>query len=90
MFYSTCAQGNVVLKDYNIAERAGGVGKSITETFDVTVSGNTIEIHLYWVGKGTTLVPSEGVYGPLISAITITKSKPNHSHFAKICNPLLL
>ena len=86
----TCAQGHVVLKDYNIAEKAGGVGKSKTETFDATVSGSTLEIHLYWVGKGTTQVPSEGVYGPLISAITITKSKSNNSHFGNICNPLLL
>ncbi|KAF3442365.1 hypothetical protein FNV43_RR16281 [Rhamnella rubrinervis] len=72
--FDVSIQGNVVLKDYNIVERAGGVGKSVTETFDATVNGSTLEIHLYWVGKGTTLVPSDGVYGPLISAITITKS----------------
>ncbi|KAH7512735.1 hypothetical protein FEM48_Zijuj12G0122000 [Ziziphus jujuba var. spinosa] len=65
--------GNVVLKDYNIVERAGGVGKSVTETFDATVHGSTLEIHLYWVGKGTSAIPYAGVYGPLISAITITK-----------------
>ncbi|XP_024032705.1 probable LRR receptor-like serine/threonine-protein kinase At1g53440, partial [Morus notabilis] len=32
----------------------------------------TLEIHLYWAGKGTTAIPDRGVYGPLISAITVT------------------
>nr|XP_048320959.1 probable LRR receptor-like serine/threonine-protein kinase At1g53440 isoform X2 [Ziziphus jujuba var. spinosa] len=66
-------QGIVVLKDYNIVERSGGVGKSVTETFDATVSGSTLEIHLYWVGRGIAKFPHVGLYGPLISAITITK-----------------
>lgn len=66
-------QGNLVHKDFNIAERAGGVGKGITETFDnIHVNGSTLEIHLYWAGKGTNAIPDRGVYGPLISAITIT------------------
>ncbi|KAH7513022.1 hypothetical protein FEM48_Zijuj12G0152300 [Ziziphus jujuba var. spinosa] len=65
--------GIVVLKDYNIVERSGGVGKSVTETFDATVSGSTLEIHLYWVGRGIAKFPHVGLYGPLISAITITK-----------------
>lgn len=68
-------QGNVVLKDYNIMEKANGVGIGITEDFkDVLVNGSTLEIHLYWTGKGTTAIPDRGVYGPLISAITVTPS----------------
>ncbi|XP_017252407.1 probable LRR receptor-like serine/threonine-protein kinase At1g53440 isoform X2 [Daucus carota subsp. sativus] len=65
-------QGNVVWKDFNIAERSGGFGKGITLEHDVNVSGSTLEIHLYWAGKGTTAVPDRGVYGPLISAISVT------------------
>ena len=54
-------------------EEAGGAGKGINRTFDnIFVSGTTLEIHLYWAGKGTTTVPDRGVYGPLISAIIIT------------------
>lgn len=65
-----------MLKDYNIAEKAGGVGKPIVETYaDVAVTGTTLEIHLYWAGKGTTAIPDRGVYGPLISAITVTPSE---------------
>ncbi|KAK3428065.1 hypothetical protein EUGRSUZ_F04177 [Eucalyptus grandis] len=66
-------QGNQVLKDFNIAEEAGGVGKGIYRDFDnIYVNGSTLEIHLYWSGKGTTAIPDRGVYGPLISAIAVT------------------
>lgn len=68
-------QGMLIWKDFNIAKEAGGVGKSFTITLDnVLVNGSTLEIHLYWAGKGTTAVPERGVYGPLISAITVTPS----------------
>ena len=68
-------QGNVVLRDFNIMEEANGVGIGITKDFnDVFVNGSTLEIHLYWTGKGTTAIPDIGVYGPLISAISITPS----------------
>ncbi|CAI0409253.1 unnamed protein product, partial [Linum tenue] len=66
-------QGKVVRPDFDIMKEAGGVGLDITEVFDnVTVDGNTLEIHLYWSGKGTTAIPDRGVYGPLISGISIT------------------
>lgn len=62
------------MRDFNIMEEANGVGKVITKDFpDVTVS-STLEIHLYWTGKGTNAIPDRGVYGPLISAITVTPS----------------
>lgn len=68
-------QGKLVKKDFNIVEAAGGVGKNFTvEDRNVLVNGSTLEIHLYWAGKGTTAVPDRGVYGPLISAITVTPS----------------
>ncbi|WZY93181.1 hypothetical protein YC2023_065510 [Brassica napus] len=69
-------QGNLLVKDFNIAERAGGVGKPFTLQIDrVQVNGSTLEVHLLWSGKGTNVLPQRGVYGPLISAITIT---PNY------------
>ncbi|XP_050217148.1 probable LRR receptor-like serine/threonine-protein kinase At1g53430 [Mercurialis annua] len=71
--FDVSIQGNVVLTDFNIMEKAGGVGKSYVAEYDnITVSGTTLEIHLYWLGKGTTAIPDRGVYGPLISAITVT------------------
>ena len=69
-------QGKVVEANFNITEEDGGVGIGITKEFDgIIVNGTTLEIHLYWSGKGTTAVPDRGVYGPLISAITVTPSK---------------
>jgi hypothetical protein len=56
-------------------EAAGGVGKGITKEFNVDVNQSTLEIHLSWAGKGTNAIPMRGVYGPLISAITVTPSK---------------
>ncbi|KAH7543982.1 hypothetical protein JRO89_XS15G0076700 [Xanthoceras sorbifolium] len=71
--FDVSIQGKLVLKDFNIAEEAGGIGREFTKEFeDVLVSGSTLEVHLYWAGKGTTAIPHRGVYGPLISAITVT------------------
>lgn len=65
-----------MLTDFNIMEQAGGAGRGITREFkNVTVTGSTLEIHLYWTGKGTNALPDRGDYGPLISAIAVTPSK---------------
>jgi len=66
-------QGILLERDFNIAQRAGGVGKPFLRQVDeVQVNGSTLEIHLKWTGKGTNVIPTRGVYGPLISAITVT------------------
>ncbi|GAB2284336.1 hypothetical protein Dimus_018796, partial [Dionaea muscipula] len=54
---------------------AGGVSIGITKTYpNIIVNSSTLEIFLYWAGKGTTAIPNRGVYGPLISAITVTQN----------------
>ncbi|XP_062169076.1 probable leucine-rich repeat receptor-like serine/threonine-protein kinase At3g14840 isoform X3 [Alnus glutinosa] len=63
-------QGKLVWKDFNIVKEAGGVGKAVIKTVTTAVNNNTLEIRLYWAGKGTTDIPNKGVYGPLISAIS--------------------
>ncbi|XP_060209243.1 probable LRR receptor-like serine/threonine-protein kinase At1g53430 isoform X2 [Lycium barbarum] len=74
--FDVAIQGNVVLPDFNIMKEAKGVGKGITLDFkNISVNNSTLEIHLYWTGKGTNAIPDRGVYGPLISAITVT---PNY------------
>ncbi|KZV30859.1 Leucine-rich repeat transmembrane protein kinase isoform 1 [Dorcoceras hygrometricum] len=70
--FDVAIQGNVVLTDFDIAQEAKGVMKGIYKDFNVLVNGSTLEIHLYWTGKGTTAIPDRGVYGPLISAIAVT------------------
>lgn len=75
-------QGVKVLDDFNIQDEAGGVGRAIAKNFTANITDNTLEIHFYWGGKGTTAIPYRGVYGPLISAISVTGSKSHSScHF---------
>ncbi|RDX92923.1 putative LRR receptor-like serine/threonine-protein kinase, partial [Mucuna pruriens] len=78
--FDVSIQGFKYLKDFNIAKEAGGVGKGITREFNVNVSDSTLEIHLSWAGKGTNAIPIRGVYGPLISAITVTPNFKVPSH----------
>ncbi|KAI3769370.1 hypothetical protein L6452_00471 [Arctium lappa] len=63
-------QGVLVEKDFDISEEAGGVGIAIVKNYTVDVT-TSLEIRLYWAGKGTLNIPNRGVYGPLISAISV-------------------
>ncbi|WVZ82354.1 hypothetical protein U9M48_029622 [Paspalum notatum var. saurae] len=67
-------QGQITKKDFDITNEAGGFGKATNITQDVTVYNSILEIHLYWSGRGTCCIPYEGAYGPLVSAITVTRS----------------
>ncbi|KAI9083606.1 hypothetical protein K1719_034548 [Acacia pycnantha] len=64
-------QGKLVQKDFNIAAEAGGADKAVIKNYTVEVNNSDLEIRLYWAGKGTTGIPDRGVYGPLISAISV-------------------
>nr|XP_011460820.1 PREDICTED: probable leucine-rich repeat receptor-like serine/threonine-protein kinase At3g14840 isoform X2 [Fragaria vesca subsp. vesca] len=64
-------QGIRVLQDFNIADEAGGAGKAVIKNYTAAVTTNTLEIRFFWAGKGTTGIPVRGVYGPLISAISV-------------------
>ncbi|XP_064947950.1 probable LRR receptor-like serine/threonine-protein kinase At1g53430 isoform X4 [Musa acuminata AAA Group] len=76
--FDVSIQGNKVLRDYNIAKEANGTGKEKIEVFSDTYvdADGTLEIHFQWAGKGTHSIPHRSVYGPLISAISVT---PNFS-----------
>ncbi|KAH0873531.1 hypothetical protein HID58_070893 [Brassica napus] len=64
------------LRDFNIKEEANGTMKPIVQELkDVNVTNHVLEIRLYWAGKGTTLIPNRGYYGPLISAISLCHSQ---------------
>ncbi|CAH8355428.1 unnamed protein product [Eruca vesicaria subsp. sativa] len=70
-------QEKLVVKDFNIMDEAKGAEKPITKSFTVNVTDHFLAIRLGWAGKGTTRIPTRGVYGPLISAISIlSDSKP--------------
>ncbi|RZC74185.1 hypothetical protein C5167_049670 [Papaver somniferum] len=81
--FDVSIQGKRYLKDFNIEEEAKGVGKSIVKEYDVDVTSSTLEIHLYWAGKGTIFIPSDFAYGPLISAIAVTPNfVPDTGHIS--------
>ncbi|XP_062011673.1 probable leucine-rich repeat receptor-like serine/threonine-protein kinase At3g14840 [Rosa rugosa] len=64
-------QGKQVEKDFNIADAAGGNGISVIKNYTAFVTNQTLEIRFFWNGKGTQAIPERGVYGPLISAISV-------------------
>ncbi|XP_038898249.1 probable leucine-rich repeat receptor-like serine/threonine-protein kinase At3g14840 [Benincasa hispida] len=70
-YFDVYVQGKLEMKDFNIADAAGGIGKPFVKKFTVSVTNGTIEIRLFWAGKGSNAIPVRGVYGPLISAISV-------------------
>ncbi|KAJ6349259.1 hypothetical protein OIU77_006778 [Salix suchowensis] len=64
-------QNIVVLKDFDIVTKAGGVDKVYIHNWTALVTNGALEIRLHWARKGTTMSPKKGTYGPLISAIDV-------------------
>ncbi|KAL0759756.1 hypothetical protein Bca101_075906 [Brassica carinata] len=73
--FDVYVQGELFLRDFNIKEEANGTLKPVVkEAKAVNVTDHTLEIRLYWAGKGTVLFPKRGNYGPLVSAISLCHS----------------
>ncbi|RXH98796.1 hypothetical protein DVH24_011121 [Malus domestica] len=68
-------QGTRRTKDFDISKEAGGVNRAVVRKFNVRVSENYLEIHLFWAGKGTCCIPDYGDYGPLIAAVHAASGK---------------
>ncbi|CAL5051281.1 unnamed protein product [Urochloa decumbens] len=68
-------QDQNIMKDFDIAKEAGGSRKPTNITHEVTVNNSILVIHLYWSGRGTCCIPYRGAYGPLVSAIKVTRSQ---------------
>ncbi|XP_020416821.1 probable LRR receptor-like serine/threonine-protein kinase At1g56130 isoform X2 [Prunus persica] len=52
-------QGNLIRKDFDISNEAGGVNRAVARPFNVTVTENYLDIHLFWAGKGTCCIPEQ-------------------------------
>ena len=63
------------LKDYDIEHEALGVDKAVKPELKAFVKDKTLQIRFVYTGKGTTGVPVRGIYGPLISAISMESGK---------------
>ncbi|XP_021293937.1 probable LRR receptor-like serine/threonine-protein kinase RFK1 isoform X1 [Herrania umbratica] len=65
-------QEKLLWKDFNIESEARSAQKPLVKQVpNVSVTNNFLEIRFYWAGKGTTRIPKRGVYGPLVSAISV-------------------
>jgi hypothetical protein len=76
------SQDIVVLKDFDIVKRAGGVDKVYIHNYTAPVTNGALEIRLHWAGKGTTRSPTKGIYGPLISAIDVESGRLTYNGMA--------
>ncbi|KAL6843150.1 hypothetical protein ACP4OV_026863 [Aristida adscensionis] len=66
-------QGGLKEKNFDIRKTAGGKSyTAVYKKYNATVSKNFLEIHLFWAGKGTCCIPTQGYYGPMISALSVT------------------
>ncbi|KAI3796762.1 hypothetical protein L1987_39447 [Smallanthus sonchifolius] len=80
-YYGRCLangryKGEIQLENFDIKNEARGVDKEvIKEIKHIHVTNKTLEIRFQYAGKGTTEVPREGVFGPLISAISMENGK---------------
>ncbi|KAM4101026.1 hypothetical protein ACJW30_05G112500 [Castanea mollissima] len=61
----------LVLKDFDIENAAPGVDKVVVKEYEANVTNKVLMIHFFWAGKGTRSAPKRGIYGPLISAISV-------------------
>ncbi|CAN6229548.1 unnamed protein product [Urochloa humidicola] len=72
-------QGERKEQNFDIRKEAGGKSYTAVKDYTVSVTKNFLEVHLFWAGKGTCCVPTQGHYGPAISALSATLIAPKHS-----------
>ncbi|XP_003581672.1 probable LRR receptor-like serine/threonine-protein kinase At1g56130 [Brachypodium distachyon] len=66
-------QGERKEQNFDIRKAAGGKSFVVVKKqYIVHVVKNFLEIHLFWAGKGTCCIPTQGYYGPAISALSAT------------------
>ncbi|GAY34831.1 hypothetical protein CUMW_013580 [Citrus unshiu] len=81
-------QDKQVERNFDIKAEASGALKPVARSYNVTVTNHIIEIRFHWAGKGTTALPKRGVYGPLVSAISL--NDPNFKPEKKKVVPIVV
>ncbi|KAM3748472.1 hypothetical protein ACB098_05G111400 [Castanea mollissima] len=64
-------QEKLVWEDFDIENSAQGVDKAVVVEHTANVINKILMIRFCWAGKGTRVIPNMGIYGPLISAISV-------------------
>ncbi|KAM0839364.1 hypothetical protein ACQ4PT_060357 [Festuca glaucescens] len=77
-------QGERKEQNFDIKKAAGGKSYVVVKKqYVVPVVKNFLEIHLFWAGKGTCCIPTQGYYGSAISALSATPNfTPTVRNFA--------
>ncbi|CAA6669871.1 unnamed protein product [Spirodela intermedia] len=70
--FNVYVQGILREEDFNIRRAAGGSNLAVVRRYTTLVTDNFLEVHFFWAGKGTCCIPTQGYYGPAISAISVT------------------
>ncbi|XP_078438550.1 putative LRR receptor-like serine/threonine-protein kinase At1g56130 [Wolffia australiana] len=83
-FFDVYIQGVLREKDFNIRREAGGSFLAVDKTYRAQVTNNFLEVHFFWAGKGTCCIPTQGFYGPAVSAISAT---PNFTPTVRAPSP---
>ncbi|KAG0494598.1 hypothetical protein HPP92_005592 [Vanilla planifolia] len=66
-------QGIRMETDFDIRKEAGEKSfTAVVRSYIAPVTDNFLEIHFFWAGKGTCCIPSQGYYGPSVSAISVS------------------
>ncbi|KAL9455850.1 hypothetical protein AB3S75_005138 [Citrus x aurantiifolia] len=81
-------QDKLVERNFDVKAEASGVLKPVARSYNVTVTNHIIEIRFHWAGKGTTALPKRGIYGPLVSAISL--NDPNFKPEKKKVVPIVV
>ncbi|RCV35401.1 hypothetical protein SETIT_7G237400v2 [Setaria italica] len=68
-------QGERKEQNFDIRKEARGSYAAVQKQYIIPVTRNFLEIHLFWAGKGTCCIPSQGHYGPSISALSVTPAR---------------
>ncbi|XP_063949297.1 probable LRR receptor-like serine/threonine-protein kinase At1g56130 isoform X2 [Daucus carota subsp. sativus] len=66
-------QGERVVQDFNIQNEAGASKKALVKKFEGNVTNKILDIHFFWAGRGTCCIPVQSTYGPMVSAIHVSK-----------------
>ncbi|CAJ1962039.1 unnamed protein product [Sphenostylis stenocarpa] len=70
--FDVYVQGRLTRKNFNIESETNDTEKPLVlPIYNISITNNVLEIRFYWAGKGTTRIPDAGVYGPLVSAISV-------------------
>ncbi|XP_057738346.1 probable LRR receptor-like serine/threonine-protein kinase RFK1 isoform X2 [Arachis stenosperma] len=77
-------QEKLIRNDFDIEnETHAAVKPLVVPIYNVSITNNVLEIRFYWAGKGTTRIPDYGVYGLLVSALSVVSDSRTCSNDGK-------